>query len=242
MNIEFYLAEERPCPYLPNRLERKLFAFLDDERGDALHNNLAQKGFRRSQNIAYMPACVSCAACTSARVKAQKFAPSRSQRRVLKKNKDLMRDVRPTTDIPGGLYALFQRYVAYRHADGDMAQMTEAEFQEMVQVSPVETRLVTYTQGDTYVASCLVDVMEDGVSLVYSFFDPYLSRNSLGTFMILDLITYCATELQYPHVYLGYAVRNSPKMQYKFNFQPLEIFHNGMWSDLTPTSFARTPG
>lgn len=223
---QFYLTAPSPCPYLPNRFERKVFTHLVGERAEPLNDLLTQGGFRRSQNIAYRPACEGCRACVSVRVVVDEFDWTRSLRRVLKTNADLERRERPA--LPSSeQYSVFRGYLDSRHADGGMADMTVLDYAMMVEDTHVDTRLFEYrrpgsgrTRGPL-VACALTDILGDGLSMVYSFYEPDLEADSLGTFMILDHIRRAA-ELGLPYVYLGYWVGGSEKMAYKTRFQPQE--------------------
>ncbi|MCF6272985.1 MAG: arginyltransferase [Rhodobacteraceae bacterium] len=231
---QFYVTAPQPCPYLEDRHERKLFTTLYDEDGVSLNNSLSAQGFRRSQNVIYRPSCSACSACQSARVKVEDFSPSRSQKRVLKRNGHLTRSLK-TPWARDAHFQMFNRYLESRHAKGGMAGMDESEFSAMIEETPVNTRLVeysTYKNGRSVpVAVCLSDILEDGLSMVYSFFEPELAKDSIGTYMILDHIR-LARESGLPYVYLGYWVQGSPKMDYKSKFQPLETYHDGGWHPL----------
>ena len=212
---QFYVTAPQPCPYLEGRIERKLFTALQGEQAETLNDSLSKQGFRRSQNVLYRPSCADCAACLSARIRVADFTPSRSQRRVMKRNNDLLR--RPTSPwATEDQYTLFRRYLDHRHATGGMADMDLFEFAAMVEETPVRSRLIEYLApdpdfGSVLKAVCLTDILDDGLSMVYSFFDPALAHNSLGTHIILDHIA-IARELGLPYVYLGYWVPGSPKM------------------------------
>lgn len=215
-------------------MERKLFTALQGEAATALNDTLSKQGFRRSQNVLYRPSCAECAACMSARIRVADFQPTRSQRRVLKRNAMLKR--RATSPwATEDQYELFRRYLDARHADGGMADMDMFEFAAMVEETPVRSRLIEYADmRDSKagpVAACLTDILDDGLSMVYSFFAPELERDSPGSFLILDHIA-IARELGLPYVYLGYWVPGSPKMGYKANFTALEIFRDGVWADI----------
>ena len=223
---QFYLTAPSPCPYLPRREERKVFTHLIGKRAVGLNDTLTQSGFRRSQTIAYRPACEACRGCVSVRVKASEFVISKSFRRVLERNEDVRGTVmraEPTSEQ----YALFRGYLDARHGDGGMADMTVLDYSMMVEDSHVETRLVEYRVGATsispgrLVAVCLTDLLADGLSMVYSFYEPEDQGRSLGTYMILDHIER-ARKLKLPHLYLGYWVEGSKKMAYKARFLPQE--------------------
>ena len=236
---QFYVTAPQPCPYLPGKVERKLFTALQGDGACHLNDVLSHQGFRRSQNVLYRPSCAGCSACLSARIVAGQFEPSRGQRRVLRRNGELERVARSPWATEAQ-YALFRRYLDARHATGGMADMDMNEFAAMIEESPVRSRVIEYYRplqggrGRQLAAVCLTDVLSDGVSMVYSFFDPALERRSLGTYIILDHVA-LATEYGLPYVYLGYWVPGSAKMDYKARFQPLEIFAEGGWSLLRDT-------
>jgi arginine-tRNA-protein transferase len=222
---QLFLTAAMPCPYLPGKQERKLFTHLSGKRASNLHHLLSENGFRRSQNLIYRPACEGCNACQSVRIVAHEFEPSGRFRRVLQKNADLSVEVRPTM-ATSEQYDLFKRYLESRHSGGGMNQMSFVDYEYMVEDTPVQSVLVEYRLRDhpdqTLVAVALTDVMPDGLSMVYSFYDPDLAARSLGTYLILDHIEQvCSAALRY--VYLGYWVKDSPKMAYKAQFRPLEV-------------------
>lgn len=229
--IRFYFTRSSPCPYLPGRQERKIFAQLLEPDGARLNHSLALSGFRRSQRIAYRPVCEGCSACTSVRIPVTDFRPDRNQRRVVLRNQDLMCEVLPPRALRTH-YALLKSYLSDRHGGGGMTDMRFRDFTAMVEDSPVETFLLEYrTSHGELLAVALSDRVPDGLSMVYSFFAPSRHRRSLGTFMILDHVTRAA-ERNLPYVYLGYWVPGSPKMAYKGQFRPLELFASGGWRRL----------
>lgn len=214
-------------------MERKLFTALQGDTAGKLNDALSKQGFRRSQNVLYRPSCADCAACMSARIKVADFTPSKSQKRVIKRNAHLSRRARSPWATEEQ-YALFRDYLDSRHAAGGMADMDMFEFAAMVEETPIKTRLIEYTSDRTQSelqAVGLTDVLEDGLSMVYSFFQPDLDRDSLGTYIILDHIA-IARELGLPYVYLGYWVPGSPKMGYKAKFKGIEVFRGGTWSPI----------
>ena len=226
---QFYLTAPSPCPYLGGKEERKVFTHLVGERAPELNNILTQGGFRRSQSIAYRPACEGCRSCVSVRVVAKDFRPSQSMRRIARRNADVVSDMRiavPTSEQ----YAIFRAYLDSRHRDGGMADMTVLDYAMMVEDSHIETRIIEYRlrESGELVAMALTDVLSDGLSMVYSFFEPDLSARSLGTLMVLDHISR-AQRMGLSYVYLGYWVEGSPRMQYKTRFQPLERLSAGGW-------------
>jgi len=228
---QFYLTAPSPCPYLPGKEERKVFTHLVGERAGELNDLLTHGGFRRSQSIAYRPACDACRACVSVRVIAGEFRPSRNMRRVMDHNADVVGDMRsslPTSEQ----YSVFRAYLDSRHRNGGMADMTVLDYAMMVEDSHVQTRMIEYRRrgpdsgitgrgAGQLLGVTLVDVLSDGLSMVYSFFDPDQGSRSLGTFMILDHIAR-ARRMGLDYVYLGYWVRNARKMDYKGRFLPQE--------------------
>jgi len=218
-------------------MERKLFTALQGEHAGKLNDTLSKQGFRRSQNVLYRPSCADCSACHSARIRVGDFTPSKSQRRAEKRNSALSRRARSPWATEDQ-YDLFRTYLDDRHADGGMADMDVFEFAAMIEETPIKTRVIEYrsppdengARGDL-VAVCLTDVLDDGLSMVYSFYDPALQTSSLGTYIILDHIR-LAREIGLPYVYLGYWVPGSPKMDYKARFKALEIYRAGTWRDL----------
>ena len=238
---QFYVTAPQPCPYLHGRAERKLFTALVGENATELNNALSRQGFRRSQNVLYRPSCESCMACMSARIRVADFKPSRTQRRVQSRNAGLRR-VATSAWATEEQYELFRSYLDVRHADGGMADMDIFEFASMIEETPVRTRVIEYRaagveggrfkQGDDQlIAVCLTDILDDGLSLVYSFYEPELEHFSLGTHIILDHIE-MARSSGLPYVYLGYWVPGSRKMDYKARFGALEIYKGGVWQDI----------
>jgi len=231
---QFYLTAPSPCPYLAGKEERKVFTHLVGERAAELNNILTQGGFRRSQSIAYRPACEGCRCCVSVRVIAKEFRPTRSMRRIVNRNADISGEMRiavPTSEQ----YAIFRGYLDSRHRDGGMADMTVLDYAMMVEDSHIETRIIEYRRRDErgagdLIAVALTDVLADGLSMVYSFFEPDEAGRSLGTFMVIDHIER-ARRMGLAYVYLGYWVRGSRKMDYKGRFLPQER--------LTPEGWAR---
>lgn len=226
----FFITDPMPCPYLDDRMERKLFTHMTGTQADAINNNLTHAGFRRSQTIAYRPACDDCNACRSVRVRARAFKPSKSFRRILNRNADLQRIEQPP-ESAREQYDLLRRYLDSRHTDGGMADMTSLDYIAMVEETSVTSHLVEYRDAEGALVACLLrDTMQDGYSLVYSFFDPDLRDRSLGSFIILDQIKQTVAN-GLSHVYLGYLIENCGKMSYKKRFTPLQILGKDGWGD-----------
>jgi arginine-tRNA-protein transferase len=235
---QFFLTSPSSCPYLPGKQERKIFTHLVGERAPEVNDLLTNGGFRRSQSIAYRPACEACRACISVRVLAQEFQETRTFRRVQAVNEDIVGHAR--TPVPTAeQYSLFRAYLDTRHADGGMVDMSVLDYAMMVEDSHVRTQLIEYRvrgrdSGITgrgegpLLAVALTDILADGLSMVYSFYDTEAGSRSLGTYLILDHIAR-ARRMGLPHVYLGYWVEGSPKMDYKRRFLPQERLTPDGW-------------
>ena len=232
---QLFLTAAMPCPYLPGKMERKLFTHLSGRRASMLHQLLSDNGFRRSQNLIYRPACEGCSSCQSVRIVAREFSPSKRFRRVMRGNSDIGVSVQQAVATTEQ-YELFKRYLEARHAGGGMTQMSFEDYEYMVEDTPVQSVLVEYRltslDDQPLVAVALTDVMPDGLSMVYSFYDPSLAYRSMGTFLILDHIEQVQSAgLDY--VYLGYWVKDSPKMAYKADYRPLEVQRGSLgWARL----------
>jgi leucyl-tRNA---protein transferase len=230
---QFFITGPSPCPYLPGKKERKIFTHLVGQESRALNTQLSQGGFRRSQNIAYRPACDACNACSSVRVPVQSFDWSKSFRRVIKRNQDIVATVVAPVATQEH-YSLFRGYVDTRHTDSAMANMTVLDFAAMIDETSADSRLVEYRfaighpQSGELIATVLMDVLGDGLSLIYSFYEPNFDRRSLGTLVVLDAIMR-VQRLNLPYLYLGFHVRGSQKMEYKSRFLPQERLTPAGW-------------
>ncbi len=229
----FFVTAPGPCPYVPGQTERKIFTELVGHDAPAQMEALGNVGFRRSQNVAYRPACADCHACVPVRVRAGDFAPSTNIRKLIRRNHDIqVYACQPwTTDEQ---FSLLQRYLSARHPEGGMAQMDVYDFADMVERTSVHTMIYEYREPDTngtpgaLIGVCLTDHTSDGYSMVYSFYDPASARTGLGNYIIVDHVLRAA-EQKIPFVYLGYWIAQSRKMSYKTRFRPVEM--------LTPTGW-----
>ena len=229
----FYTTAPLPCPYVPGRTERKVVTEITGPESETVHDRLSRAGFRRSHNIAYAPVCPACSACLPIRLPVASFRPNRTQRRIAEANRALEGFAGPAR-ASAEQFQLFQRYQAARHADGDMATMSFYDYRAMVEDTPIETWLVEFRDADQrLIGACLTDRLGDGLSAVYSYFDPALERRSLGTWAVLWLVER-ARAMGLPYVYLGYWVRESRKMAYKAGFRPSEVLSDGQWRTLDP--------
>ncbi|WP_068072003.1 arginyltransferase [Novosphingobium lentum] len=235
----FFVTSPSPCPYLPGKSERKVFTELKGPHADELNDALGRIGFRRSQTVAYRPSCLDCSACVSVRVVADRFQPSATQRKNLKRNSDLVVNACKPWSTPEQ-FELLQRYLSVRHPGGGMASMDEMDFADMVEHTPVKSYVIEYREpgvGDTpgkLVGACLTDQQGDGLSMIYSFYDPqHETRTGLGNYIILDHILRSA-RVGLPFVYLGYWVEGSVRMQYKVRYRPLERLGRDGWERFDP--------
>lgn len=224
---QFFLTPGGPCPYLPGKVERKVFARLNGGLAQPLNEALTHSGFRRSQMIAYRPACEGCSACVSVRIVVDGFDFSRTQRRIWKRNEDLQRAEVPA-EATREQFALLRTYLDSRHSGGGMSDMGLFDYVAMVEETPVDTHIVEIRRDSDLVGAALTDVLRDGLSMVYSFYHPGEEARSLGTYMILDHVRE-AKARGLPYVYLGYWVRGSEKMDYKSRFKPLEALGPEGW-------------
>jgi leucyl-tRNA---protein transferase len=228
----FFSTEPTPCPYLADRLERRLVTVLEGHDPDRLHDRLLRAGFRRSQGYAYRPGCTGCQACVPVRIPVARFVFRRPWRRILRANADLAASERRAVATPEQ-YALFRRYLEHRHAVSGMAEMTWAEFRAMINDSPVDTVVIEWRRPDgSLIAASLTDRCGSGFSGVYKFFDPGEARRSLGTLIILWHVQRAA-ELGLPYVYLGYWIAGSATMAYKARFHPLERLTPSGWEAMS---------
>lgn len=234
--LQFYLSGPLPCPYLPGRVERKLFTRLSgDIKTDAeINSTLTRAGFRRSHDIVYRPACHECNACVPVRIPVKAFTPSRSLRRIQKINDDLSLEI-AGPKVTAEQFQLFMSYQIARHPDSDMARMSWADFNNMLNEGEADTHIYQLrSPTGLLVGGIITDHVGDGLSAVYSFFSPDAPRRSLGVQLIMTLIEQAAVNKQ-PYVYLGYWISASRKMSYKARFQPIQALgpRGWDWLDLT---------
>ncbi|MPT47485.1 MAG: arginyltransferase [Sphingobium sp.] len=234
----FFVTSPGPCPYLPGRMERKVFTELSGENASELNDALGRIGFRRSQNVAYRPSCEGCSACVSVRIVADEFRPNATQRKLLRRHQDIVVSLcKPWSTQEQ--FALLSRYLGSRHPGGGMTEMDEMDYADMVEHSPVESYIVEYREPTTedglpgrLIGACLTDRQGDGLSMIYSFFETEdEDRPGLGNFIIMDHITR-AQQSGLPYVYLGYWVEGSKRMEYKTRYQPLERLSANGWVPL----------
>jgi arginine-tRNA-protein transferase len=234
----FFVTSPAPCPYLPDRLERKVFTELIGPHAAELNDALGRIGFRRSQSVAYRPSCAGCTACVSVRVVADQFKPNATQRKLIRRHADLeISACKPwATDEQ---FDLLRRYLANRHPGGGMAGMDDGDYADMVEQSPVNSVVVEYREPAVngrrgrLIGACLTDQQADGLSMIYSFFDANAeTRPGLGNMIIIDHILR-ARMIGLPYVYLGYWVKGSDRMSYKTRYRPIEVLGPSGWRMMT---------
>lgn len=224
--MKFGVTQAFDCSYIPEQKEQLLVYVEDSDDINSQYELLIRAGFRRSGEQIYRPHCAECNACHSLRVLSQQFMPSRSQKRILSKNKTLQTVVQQT--VQENYYPLYARYIEQRHSDGSMYPPSTSQFENFVSCSWNNAVFLEAWEDDDLVAVSVVDEMTDAVSALYTFFEPNLAHRSIGSFMIMQLI-HQANALSKPYVYLGYQIDSCRKMNYKQNYYPHERFYQNKW-------------
>jgi len=227
--LQLYLTGPYQCSYLPDRMARSQVAtpsFLITPR---VYSDLVQRGFRRSGTFTYRPRCDACHACVPVRVDVSGFVPSRSQRRALKRHRNLVASLHTLNDREE-YFHLYQRYQAARHNDGEMESDSRDQYRSFLLQTHVESRLVEFREDGVLRMVSIIDILSDGISSVYTFYEPD-PHASYGTYGVLWQIELCR-KMEHPYLYLGYWIRESRKMAYKSNFTPLQGLVQGVWQYL----------
>ena len=233
LSLESYLTAPHPCSYLPGAEAISQTAMPALRIDSGVYSALVRHGFRRSGLVTYRPQCRACQACVPVRLPVADFVPSRTQRRSRQKHASLQIREHPLV-YSAAHFALFQCYQSTRHRHGGMDQETPEQYEQFLLQSSVDTRLLEFSENGVLRIVSLIDVLNDGLSSVYTFFEPDLAGASLGTYNILWQIEQCV-RLGLPYLYLGYWIRDSQKMAYKTNFRPIEGLINGSWRVFEPS-------
>ena len=233
---QFYVTAPQKCPYIKGKVERKLFTALYGRNSVKLNDDLSLQGFRRSQKVLYRPLCSNCSACLSIRVKVNEFQYSKSQKRVINKNREIER-IEKKPEATDEQYQIFKKYLNHRHLNGGMSDMDALEFSSMIEETNVNSQIYEYwkiinSEKKELIAVCLTDTNKDGLSMVYSFYDPQYNSRSLGKFMILDHINLTKSQ-NLNYLYLGYWIRQNSKMGYKSNYFPAEVYYKNEWKEIS---------
>lgn len=231
-DLQYYITPSHECSYLPNKSSRMVF--LDPARkiNVVMLSELSRMGFRRSGDFIYRPECHLCRQCISSRIPVDVFEMNSVHKKAWKKNQDLSMSIVSTQSATKEHFELYEKYIYFRHADGDMFPPSEDQFNKFLVVSCIDSIFIEFRLNGKLIAVSTCDVLDDGISAVYTFFDPEASKRSLGTYAILKQIEY-AKSLNLAYVYLGYWVPHSNKMNYKTKFTPLELLLDGQWRRLT---------
>ena len=226
-HIQFYLTAESPCSYFDDRMSCNLVPDPNLRLNMPVYNQLIQHGFRRSGGYTYRPHCSDCQSCIACRIPIAEFTPNRSQRRCLKLNRQLQLAAVPAA-FTEEYFDLYRRYLDSRHTDGSMADPEKEDFKQFLYSKWSETAFLEFRLDGRLIAVAVTDIASDGVSAVYSFFDPEMSKHSLGTYCVLKQLDY-AKLLGLDYIYLGYWIEDHPKMHYKVNFRPLQVYRDEQW-------------
>lgn len=228
--LQFYATPEHNCSYLENRRAKTIFVDPDADLDKRNYSLLSDLGFRRSGNHIYRPHCQNCSACISARIPVALFHPSKSQKRVLRLNQDLLTCIQPPA-YTDEYYALYERYIGIRHHDGDMHPCSKEQFESFLVQTQYNTRFIEFRSDQTLLSVAVVDYLEQGISAIYTFFDPDQAHRSLGKLAILKMIQQAHLE-DLPYLYLGYWIKDCQKMAYKANYYPIQLLIEGHWTHL----------
>lgn len=226
-NVRLFITHPHDCSYLPEEKSTTVFVDPDVTIDQHSYTQFSALGFRRSGAYLYRPQCPNCTACTPSRIPVTQFQQNRSQRRIWRKNSDLL--VGLVDNISAAeFYTLYESYIVERHSDGDMFPPSKEQYENFLTKEWNVTHYLAYKSAGKLLALSVVDILDDGISAIYTFFDPKCSKRSLGVYSVLWLVKY-AIDLGLPYLYLGYWIKNCEKMRYKLNYRPNQLLINGRW-------------
>tara|TARA_B100001093_G_scaffold468452_1_gene488460 strand:+ start:832 stop:1551 length:720 start_codon:yes stop_codon:yes gene_type:complete len=226
-NHNFYLSNKENCSYVDNKKERKIFTIMDNPNNADEYESLIKFGFRRSHNILYNQVCDSCNLCKSIRINCVNFNPSKSQKRVIKKNYGIYeKKLKAKPSLKQ--FELFKKYLKFKHDKSEMNEMNYYDYKKMMEAPGIETKIYEYYYEKKLVACVISDFLDDSISMVYSFYSEEILKNSIGKYMILDHLE-LAKNLNKNYVYLGYWVEGCNKMDYKSKFNSSQVLMNSKW-------------
>lgn len=231
ISIPLYIDTEHECSYLKNHSAQFAYIHPEFNLNTDIYTQLIAQGFRRSGNHVYQPNCMNCSKCISSRITVADFNPSRQQRRTFKKNTDINVSIKPA-QFSQAHYALYLKYQQSRHQDGEMANTSEKDYISFLSSTWCNTFFVEFTCNNQLACVAVVDLLDNALSAVYTFFDPQFATRSLGVYAVLWQIQH-AKSLGLDWLYLGYWVENCQKMSYKINFQPLQGLVDNQWRALS---------
>lgn len=229
-SIKLYLTETESCSYLDNKQQRMIVVDPLQPIDKSLSTYFSQRGFRRSGNMTYRPKCMFCTQCISVRIPIELFSPSRNQKRVLKKTQHLNYKIEPIENADQ-YFDMYYRYQYARHKDGIMCDPSIEKYRSFIQGHIADTKLLIVLDNNKPICVSVIDLLYDGISAVYTFFEPEYAKLSLGTFAILSLIA-LGKKHCFDYIYLGFWIEESAKMSYKIKFQPLQGFIDNEWQSI----------
>ncbi len=233
--IQLYQSTEHPCSYLPDHQAQNLVIDPELEKTPELYGFLVSLGFRRSGTMIYRPGCADCNQCRPIRIPVERFNPNRSQRRIWKRCNEIISVIDRPVTFHAEHYDLFVRYLQQRHADGEMTHMSAEEYMRFLSCSWLDTRFIELRIEEQLVGIIVSDRLPDGLSAVYTYFDPKQAKLGLGVYAVLWQIEACKRDFK-PWLYLGYWIADCRKMSYKANFKPYQSYTESQWSEQTEST------
>ncbi|MCK5121708.1 MAG: arginyltransferase, partial [Methylococcales bacterium] len=232
ISIPLFLTEQQPCNYLNKKNSQSAFVHPSFQLNTTIYSQLIEQGFRRSGNEVYTPHCPDCSECIPSRISAEQFIPSKNQRRCIKKNLQTSVTIKPAK-FEQAHYDMYMRYQKQRHQEGGMADSSPDDYISFLASDWCNTLFVEFSINGELAAIAIVDLLDNALSAVYTFFEPELSSYSLGTYAVLWQIEH-AKEMNLEYVYIGFWIKNCQKMSYKTQYQPIQGFINNEWQIITP--------